>query len=174
MGSNPHQCFVDTWSASSMLAAKRSVGIASEVNLRNPLHAGKKARKPLIHPGLETQSRHHQRSKTGVSVLSQKRLMFPKKCQQKSPFDWVEQYTYSCKSGKQFERNFETYLKQSVCASLSNSLYLCKSKWNGHAASLKQGHEFGKLEHLYLITFIYIFCFPLNMWHFISAWYTSS
>ena len=56
------------------MAVKRSAGVAPEVNLRNPLHAGEEARKPAIHPGFETQGRRHQKSKTGVSVSPQKEL----------------------------------------------------------------------------------------------------
>ena len=62
-----------------MLAAKRSAGVAPEVNLRNLLCAGEEARKRGIHPGFETQERHHQKSKTGVSVAPQKGLMSSKK-----------------------------------------------------------------------------------------------
>ena len=37
--------------------------------------AGEKARKRGIHPGFEPLGRRHQKSKTGVSVAPQKRLM---------------------------------------------------------------------------------------------------
>ena len=60
------------WPA-AMLAVKRLAGVAPEVHLRNPLQAGKGAHKQGIHPGYETQSRYHQKSKTGVSVAPQKR-----------------------------------------------------------------------------------------------------
>ena len=50
-----------------------------EVNLRNPLHTGNKACKQGIHHGFEAFGRHHQKSKTGVSVNSQKGLMSFKK-----------------------------------------------------------------------------------------------
>ena len=40
--------------SAAMLATNRSAGVASEVNLRNPLRAGKKACKQGIHPGFET------------------------------------------------------------------------------------------------------------------------
>ena len=51
-----------------MLAAKRSAGVAPEVNLRNPLHAGDPAHKGEgVHPGFETQSKHPKKSKTGAS-----------------------------------------------------------------------------------------------------------
>ena len=56
-----------------MLAAKRSAGVAPEVNLRNH-----EAHKQGIHPGYETQGRPHQKSKTGVSDAPQKRLMSSK------------------------------------------------------------------------------------------------
>ena len=45
---------------------KRSAGVAPEVNLRNPLHTGEEAHNRWVHPGFETQGRHHhQNSKTG-------------------------------------------------------------------------------------------------------------
>ena len=55
-----------------MLAAKRSAGVAPEVNLGNSVHTGDKAGKQGIHPGFETQGRGHQKSKSGVSVAPQK------------------------------------------------------------------------------------------------------
>ena len=36
---------------------------------------GEEARKREIHPGFEPQNRRHQKSKRGISVASQKRLM---------------------------------------------------------------------------------------------------
>ena len=51
-------------SLAAMLAVKTSA-----VNLWNPLHTGE------INPGFETQRRHHQKFKTGVSVDPQKGLM---------------------------------------------------------------------------------------------------
>ena len=45
-----------------MLAAKRSAGVALEVNLRNPLHAGDKPCKQGIRRGFECQGRRHQKS----------------------------------------------------------------------------------------------------------------
>ena len=38
-----------------------------------------------IHPGFETQGRHHQKSKTGVSVAPQKVHMCPPKIKKKNP-----------------------------------------------------------------------------------------
>ena len=54
-----------------MLAAKRSSGVTPEMNLRNPFYEGEKSDKPGIHPGFETQDRHHQTSKTEISVVQQ-------------------------------------------------------------------------------------------------------
>ena len=62
-----------------MLAAKRLAGVAPEVNLRErmscipPLSSDKAA-----HSCFETQRRHHQMSKTGVSLAPQKELMSSK------------------------------------------------------------------------------------------------
>ena len=62
-----------------MLAVRRSAGVTLEVNPRNPLHPGKEEAKQGIHPGFETQDRHHQKSKTGVSLATQKGLISSKK-----------------------------------------------------------------------------------------------
>ena len=48
--------------SAAMLPAKRSAGIASEVNARNPLHTGDEACKQGIHTGFETEARRHQKS----------------------------------------------------------------------------------------------------------------
>ena len=61
----------------------QSAGVAPEVNLRNSWHTGDKARKRGINPGFETQGRHHQKSKTGVSVAPQKGLMSSKNFKKK-------------------------------------------------------------------------------------------
>ena len=44
-----------------MLAVNSSAGVALEVNLRNPLHAGEKVCKREIHPGVETQGKCYQK-----------------------------------------------------------------------------------------------------------------
>ena len=54
----------------TMPAVKRSVGVASKVNLRSSVQARKHASD--IYPGFEAQARHHQKSKTGVSVAPKK------------------------------------------------------------------------------------------------------
>ena len=61
-----------------MLTVKMSAGVAPEVNVTNLLHEGEKACKWGIHPGFETQGRHNQKSKTGVSVAPKKDLYPPK------------------------------------------------------------------------------------------------
>ena len=64
---------MDQKGSAAKLAVKSSAGLAPEVNLRNSLHTGDKTCEPGIHPGFETQGRHHQKSKSGVSVAPQKR-----------------------------------------------------------------------------------------------------
>ena len=63
--------------------------ICFDVNLRNSLYAGRKARKRGIHPGFETQGRRYQKSKTGVSVAPQKGLMSSKIKKKVICFDYV-------------------------------------------------------------------------------------
>ena len=58
----------------AMLAAKRSAGVAPEVNLCMPPPSANQA----AHSGFETQRRRHQKSKTGVSVAPQKGLVSAK------------------------------------------------------------------------------------------------
>ena len=61
-----------------MLGVKMSAGVAPEVNLRNLLHADNKAMHAIDPPSFETKDRHHQKSKTGVSIAIQKYLCPPK------------------------------------------------------------------------------------------------
>ena len=66
--------------SNAMLAAKMSAGVAPEANLREHvicthLPSANKA----AYSGFETQKRHHQKPKTGISVASQKGLMSSKK-----------------------------------------------------------------------------------------------
>ena len=74
---------VDQKGLAAMLISIQSAGVTPEVNLRNSLHAGDKACKRVIHPGFETQGRHCQKSKTGVSVAPRKGLMSSKKLRKK-------------------------------------------------------------------------------------------
>ena len=62
-----------------MLAAKRSPGVAPEVNLGNPLHTGHKTPKQGIHPGFETQDRRYQKvHNRGISGPTEKTNVLPK------------------------------------------------------------------------------------------------
>ena len=65
--------YVDQKGSAAMPAVKKSAGVAPEVNLRNPLHAGDEACKQEMHPGFETQGRLHQKSKSGVPVALTKK-----------------------------------------------------------------------------------------------------
>ena len=70
----PAHRYVNENSWASMLTTKRSAGVTPEVNSREhvtqmPLSSVNKA----AHSGFETQSRCHQKSKTGISVAPQKR-----------------------------------------------------------------------------------------------------
>ena len=63
--------------SNAMLAIKKSAGVTPEVNLGEhvtctPLPSANKA----AHSGFETQKRHHQKSKTWVSVAPQKGLTY--------------------------------------------------------------------------------------------------
>ena len=69
--------------STAMLAVKMSAGVTPEVDLRNPLQAGDKACKWGFHPGFEIYGRHHQKSKTGVTVDPQKELMSSKNLKRK-------------------------------------------------------------------------------------------
>ena len=59
---------------SNLSSIKRSAGAATRGESA-PLHPGHKTCKQGIHPGFETQGRRHRKSKTGVSVVSQKGLL---------------------------------------------------------------------------------------------------
>ena len=72
----PAHRYVEENGLAAMLTVKRLAGVAPEVNLREhptcmPLPSANKA----VHSGFETQRRHHQKSKTEVSVASQTELM---------------------------------------------------------------------------------------------------
>ena len=59
--------------SAAMLAAKRLVGVAPEVNLMEYVpHMLLPIVNKADHSGFETQRRHHQKTKTGVSVAPQK------------------------------------------------------------------------------------------------------
>ena len=74
----PTHRYVEENGLTAMLAAKRSAGVASEVNLRecvicNPPPSTNKA----AHSGFETQRRCHQKSKTGIVSGPHKRTYVP-------------------------------------------------------------------------------------------------
>ena len=58
-----------------MQAPMMSAGVAPELNLMNLLCPGNEACKQGIHIGIKSRDRHHQKSKTGVSVVPQNGLM---------------------------------------------------------------------------------------------------
>ena len=67
--------YIEENGSAAMMATKRSVGVTPEINLREcvtsmPIPSANKA----AHSGYETQRRHHQKSKTGVSVAPSKWL----------------------------------------------------------------------------------------------------
>ena len=65
-----HRC-VEEIGLTAMLAAERSAGVAPQVNIKErvtPLPSTNKT----AHSDLKTQRKRHQKSRTGVSVVSQK------------------------------------------------------------------------------------------------------
>ena len=68
-------------------AAKRSVGVTPEVNLRNPLHVGDEESRRGIYPCLWEQGQTSTKAKTGTSVGLQKKLLSPKNFQ--NDFMWL-------------------------------------------------------------------------------------
>ena len=73
----PAHKYVGGNGSAAMLVAKRSAGVTPEVNLKeHKLHLPLPSANKAAHSGSETQRRHHQESKTGVSVTPQKGLMF--------------------------------------------------------------------------------------------------
>ena len=61
-----------------MLAAKRSAGVAPEVNLRNPLHIGEEVRKQGIHLALKPRADITRNPKQGCKWLHKKDMCTPK------------------------------------------------------------------------------------------------
>ena len=66
--------YLDQNSSAAMLTTKRSAGVEVEVevNLKTLLHVVIKHTSKAIHTGFETQGRHNQKSKTGVSLAPHK------------------------------------------------------------------------------------------------------
>ena len=74
-----HRCVENNCSA-VMLATKRSAGVTPEVNLRECVTCmSLPSMNKAAYSGFETQRRHHQKSKTGVSVIQQNHLCSPNK-----------------------------------------------------------------------------------------------
>ena len=62
--------YVEEIGSAALLAAKRSAGVTPEVNLRQCVtHRPPPSVNKAAHSGFETQRRHYQKSKTGVSVV---------------------------------------------------------------------------------------------------------
>ena len=62
-----HMCkYVAQKDSAAMLAIKRTTGITTEANLRNPGQVGDKVHNQKINPGFETQGRRHQKSNKGL------------------------------------------------------------------------------------------------------------
>ena len=77
--------YVEEIGSAAMLAAKRSAGVTPEVNVKEhvtpmPPQSTNKA----ANSSFETQRRHHQKSKTGMSVAPQKGLMSSKHLRKKN------------------------------------------------------------------------------------------
>ena len=69
----------------AILTAKRSAGVTPEVNLRKHISGmALPSANKSAYSGFEIQRRHHQKSKTGVSVAPQKGLMSSKKMKKKN------------------------------------------------------------------------------------------
>ena len=68
--------YVEENGLSVMLVTKRLAGVTPEVNLREcATHRPVSSANKGTHSGFETLMRHHQKSKTGVSVTPEKGLM---------------------------------------------------------------------------------------------------
>ena len=67
--------YVEENNMAAMLVTKRSAGITPKVKIRQHVtHRPPPSANKAAHSGFETQKRHHQKSKTGVSVAPQKGL----------------------------------------------------------------------------------------------------
>ena len=72
----PAHRYVEEIGSAAMLAAKRLAGVTPEVNLREcTTHTLLPSVNKDCPPGFETKRRHHQKSKTWVSVAPQEGLM---------------------------------------------------------------------------------------------------
>ena len=83
LGLQPHEClykckYVIKKRIDRHLGSKRSAGVAPEVNLRNPLHAGNKACKRGIHPSFEPRADITRSPKQGYQWSHKKDWCPPK------------------------------------------------------------------------------------------------
>ena len=87
----PHKCLVHgTIRSTAMLAAKRLAGVTPEVNFREHVtHMPLPSMNKAAHSGFEALRRHHQKSKTGVSVTPQKDLCRPNFFFKKVRIFWI-------------------------------------------------------------------------------------
>ena len=68
--------YIEENDLASMLAAKWSAGAAPEVNLREcVVYTSPSSENKAAHSGFETQGRHYQKLKIGVSGVPQKGVM---------------------------------------------------------------------------------------------------
>ena len=77
----PASSYVEENGSAAMLAAKRLAGVTPEVNLLEYMcntYTSTECENKTAHSNIETQRRHHQKSKTKVSVAPQKDLCPPK------------------------------------------------------------------------------------------------
>ena len=74
----PDYRYVEGYGPAAMLTTKRLAGFAPEVNLRDDvICVAPPSVNKAAHSDVETQKRHHQKFKTGVSVAPQKGLPYP-------------------------------------------------------------------------------------------------
>ena len=75
----PAHRYVEENGSAAILAAKRSAGVASEVNLREHItHMPPPSVNKAAHSGFQIHRRHQQKYKTGISVAPQKGLISSK------------------------------------------------------------------------------------------------
>ena len=68
----PVRRYVEENGSAAMVATKRFVGVTLEVNLwKCVTHMSPPSMNKAAHSGFETHRRHHQKSKTGVSVYTE-------------------------------------------------------------------------------------------------------
>ena len=149
-GFDPHQTLlVAMWERMAQLPCWPPRGFAPELNLRDcvtctPLPGANKA----AHSGFETQRRHHQNSKTGVSVTPHKDLCPPKKVEKSwwLPLRfWIPKYTWSLRVSvspndsqclvKQLLNPFDGWHPRQLSAALNVINFLQNTGWGSKPAA---------------------------------------